>query len=450
MNSIPRDLPLPLPLPEEWLAFLIVPALLLHLLFVNLTVGAAILSVVFEIAGHRRPRYDRLARRIAETITVNKSLAVVLGIGPLLMISLLYTPQFYAANSLTGHAWVLLIPLITVAFLLAYVHKYTWLRWSAGRRKGRHLLVGVAMVACFLFIPLIFLTNINLMLMPDKWAEVSGFFSSLQLGNVFPRYLHFLAASLAVTGLFLVACFGRQGAAPVEGFTRAELVRHFYQWTFFVSCAQFFVGPLTLFTLRQQSFTSQMVLSILSGAAVGALALSLIAREIRRAPYPLGSRFWVITLLIGLTALQMGRGRHQYRESALTEHRQLVRARTAEFSALELATQMRLTSGLGAGESLTGPPSGRTVFLQVCGSCHSATSAVYAPALTEIYRLHRDHPENIVKWAKNPGKKRPQYPPMPSMEHLGDDALKAVADYMLLQGAPPPGQSKTGRSASAP
>ncbi len=450
MNSVPRDLPLPLPLPEEWLAFLIVPALLLHLLFVNLTVGAAILSVVFEIAGYRRPRFDGLALRVAETITVNKSLAVVLGIGPLLMISLLYTPQFYGANALTGHAWVLLVPLITLAFLLAYVHKYSWARWSTGRRKGRHLMVGVVMAACFLAIPLIFLSNINLMLLPDKWAEVSGFFSSLQFGNVFPRYLHFLAASVSVTGLFLVAWFGRKAAESVDGFTRAELVRHFYQWAFFVSCAQFFIGPLTLFTLREKAFSSPMLLAILSGAAVGAFALYLISCEIRRPTRPLGVRFWVIALLLGITAYQMGRGRHECREGALVEHHQQVRARSAEFAALELATQMRLTSGLGAGESLTGPPSGRTVFLQVCGACHSTTSAVYAPALTEIYRLHHDHPEAIVKWAKNPGKKRPQFPPMPSMEHLGDDALKAVADYMLVQGAPAQSPSKPGTGASAP
>jgi len=47
-------------------------------------------------------RYDALAQRIGATITVNKSLAVVLGVGPLLCINLLYTLYFYSANALTG------------------------------------------------------------------------------------------------------------------------------------------------------------------------------------------------------------------------------------------------------------------------------------------------------------------------------------------------------------
>ena len=58
MIPVPRDLPLPLPVPEWFLQFLIVPAFLLHLLFVNLTVGGALFSVIFEIVGLRFPRYD--------------------------------------------------------------------------------------------------------------------------------------------------------------------------------------------------------------------------------------------------------------------------------------------------------------------------------------------------------------------------------------------------------
>ena len=125
-QPVPRDLPLPLPLPEIALQLLVVPVFLLHILFVNLTVGAALFSVIFEYIGLTKPRFDKLALVISRTITVNKSLAVVLGIAPLLMLNLLYTSQFYAANALTGHAWVMLIPLITIAFLLSSLHQYTW------------------------------------------------------------------------------------------------------------------------------------------------------------------------------------------------------------------------------------------------------------------------------------------------------------------------------------
>ncbi len=116
-TPIPRDLMLPLPLSETELKLLAVPLFLLHILFVNLMVGGSLLAVIYEAVGRSSPRYDMMARRIAETITVSKSLAVVLGVGPLLVMNLLYTLHFYTANVLTGHAWALLVPLVSAAFL---------------------------------------------------------------------------------------------------------------------------------------------------------------------------------------------------------------------------------------------------------------------------------------------------------------------------------------------
>ena len=211
ITPVPRDLPLPLPLPEGVLSVLLVVFFLVHILFVNLMVGGSILVVVAEWLGQKSARWDRLGLAIAKTVTVNKSLAVVMGIGPLLCINLLYTLQWYSANALTGHAWLMIVPLVTVAFLLTYLHKYTWDTWTEGKKKTWHFLTGMAAALLFLSIPFIFLANVNLMLFPGEWEKVRGFFSSLTIGNVLPRYLHFLAASVAMSGLFLVGWLGRAG-----------------------------------------------------------------------------------------------------------------------------------------------------------------------------------------------------------------------------------------------
>jgi cytochrome c len=437
-QPVPRDLPLPLPLPEIALQLLVVPVFLLHILFVNLTVGAALFSVIFEYIGLTRPRFDKLALVISRTITVNKSLAVVLGIAPLLMLNLLYTSQFYAANALTGHAWVMLIPLITIAFLLSYLHQYTWSSWS-GRAKVRHLLVGAASGALFLFIPLIFLSNVNLMLLPERWAQTSGLFSSLQFGNVFPRYFHFLGASLALTGLFLAGRLGWR-SFPVEtelpGFSRAELIRLFYGWVFYVTSAQFLFGPLLLLTLDWTHVNGSLLLVLCAALALAAPAIWLLARELRASQPGIGPRYAVIAGCLSLTILGMGAGRHLYREAALSKQRQLIADRTVEFTGIEMATHMRLRAGLGAGESVLGPRSGKTVYDQVCSNCHQLNEAANAPSLVEIHRLYHGNPGGIVTWAKAPGKKRAQYTAMPSMGHLDAEELTRVADYMLLIARP--------------
>lgn len=114
---VPRDIPLPLPAPQAFLEVLLIVAFVAHILFVNLMVGGSLLTFALQLRGLRRPEFDRAAHVVASTVTVNKSIAVVLGVAPLLLINVLYTMHFYTANALTGIAWILLVPLISMAFL---------------------------------------------------------------------------------------------------------------------------------------------------------------------------------------------------------------------------------------------------------------------------------------------------------------------------------------------
>jgi cytochrome c len=428
-TPVPRDLPLPLPLPEGVLAFLLVIFFLVHILFVNLMVGGSVFVLVFELLGLRKKGYDDLAHEIAKTVTVNKSLAVVMGIGPLLCINLLYTIQWYSANALTGHAWLLIVPVVTVAFLLTYLHKYTWERWSEGPMKWVHLGVGAAATVLLLFIPLVFLANVNLMLFPSEWEKVKGFFSSLQIGNVFPRYLHFLAASLAMTGLFLAGWYGRKGAdlSALPDFTGPGLRRRFYRICWQVTLAQFLIGPLLLFTLPAVGITTKLYVIIFSGAAVGALTLYVLSRELKRDDAHIGGLYVPICILFSIVVLGMGSGRHVYREAALATHQQQIRERTEAYAAaLSEFNRNHANLPVTAGESA------EQLFMN-CAACHAPKVRLVGPSLAEISEIYTGNPDGIVAWAKAPGKKRPELPPMPPFAHLGDEKLRQIAEYMLAK-----------------
>jgi cytochrome c len=430
---VPRDLQLPLPLPESVLAVLLVVSFLLHILFVNLTVGSSLLTTIFEWLGHVRgeERYDKLSLRIADTITVNKSAAVVLGIGPLLCINLLYTVQFYSANTLTGHAWVLIVPLVSAAFLLGYLHKYTWYRWKTGPRKIWHLLLGSSVALLFLFIPLIFLSNVNLMLFPDRWAEVRGFFSSLLIGNVFPRYCHFLCATVALTGLFFAGWFGRSSfpLAKLEGFNHGDLMRLCYRIAFFATLAQFIVGPVLLFTLPSIGLSKELYFFILGGAVLGFFVVYLISRQMNKEKVHIGKSYLFICLVFSAIVLSMGTGRHLYREGALADQKALIKQRTLAYEAHLKDFSDQVASG-----RIQMTPTGERLFLS-CASCHATDKVLAGPSLVEIAQIYKNNPDGIVAWAMAPGRKRPGMAPMPSFSALGPDKLKMIATYMLEVGS---------------
>lgn len=432
-TPIPRDIPLPLPASQGLLEGLLIVAFIAHIFFVNLMVGGSILVLGFEIRGLRDKDFDKLARALATTVTVNKSLAVVLGVAPLLLINVLYTVHFYTANALTGTAWILLIPVIATTFLLLYLHKYTWDRLEA--QKGIHIaILGIA-VALFLVIPLVFLANVNLMMFPERWTGVRGFLSALTLPNVFPRYLHFLCASLILTSLFGVWYFGRSKFPADETFerlTKPILRRIFYSIAFAVSLAQFIVGPLVLFTLPSKGFHMSVVMTVLIGAGIAIPAVWMMWKELS-VTEPHGKRLPYILACLSVTVLCMASGRHMYRLVALSQHRADMRVATKQW--VDDSAQAAYDLRMGRERTVAGVSDGQHLFQNTCAACHSVNQRLVGPSLTEIAQIYAGDPDGIVTWARAPGKKRADAPQMPPFASMGDERLREIAEYMLQAGS---------------
>ncbi|MGE5235045.1 MAG: c-type cytochrome [Acidobacteriota bacterium] len=428
---VPRDIPLPMPVSPLTLEVLIVFLFLLHILFVALMVGGSLLTLVFEVRGRRDRELDTLAREIGRTVTVNKSMAVVLGVGPLLVMNLLYTMYFYSANALTGAAWIMIVPLVTVAFLLTYAHKYSWelLR----DRKGLHIAIGAAAAGLFLAVPFIFLTNINLMLFPERWPTVHGFFSALVLPNVLPRYLHFLTASLAITGLFLAGWFGRRGYPAEEIFgrlDRVELRRRFTSLALGATVLQLLFGPLLFFTLPSRGLSWPLAFNIAAGVSLAIAVMWLLWREVTVPQAALGRRYFTAAVLLTGTVIFMGYGRHLYRERAVAPHRAQMASATQTWADEVLAAEMRAATGRQrTTEEATMSP-GERVFRSICMGCHAPTTRLVGPPLVEVARIYKGNPAGLAAWVRDPGKKRPDYPQMPPIR-LTQDQYTAVADYVL-------------------
>ena len=434
-TPVPKDIPLPLPLPEWLLVFLLVVSFLVHILFVNLMVGGSLLTLWSQIKGLKNKEYDILAHEIASTITVNKSMAVVMGIAPLLCINVLYTIYFYSANALTGLMWLAVIPLVIVAFLLTYLHKYTWKVLE--NHKAIHISILAVAVAIFMFIPFIFLTNINLMLFPEKWALVKGFFSAMTLPNVFPRYFHFIFASLSITGLFLHWYMGRENY-PFETifptFTRYELKKKGYSLTLVASVIQFLIGPLVLLTLPSKGLGWNLVLVIFTGASIALPAMWMMWKGIKGDETTIDKDFKKVLILMTITVVLMGSGRQIYRANALEKHRALVKLKTEEFQQIkkEAIAKSKEVIAKESTANLTEAQKGENVFKQNCTACHKPDVKLVGPPVIEMASIYKGNKAGLQSWIKKPGKKRPDYPQMPSFEsQLNQEQLDQLSEYIL-------------------
>lgn len=208
---ISSDNPLPIPAPIGLLEILIIATFIFHIIFVNFTISLTAGAVGLEITSmvKKNSLFDKMAQICSIHASIHKSIAVVLGVGPLLIVSVLYTQYFFSSTILIGKAWMSLLILLITAFLLLYIYKFTWDKYQT--KKLFHISIGFLAMLILFFVPLIFIVNVTSMLYPDRWGEAKGFFESLvYYPQIWQRYLHFMLASLATGGFYMFVYFTYQ------------------------------------------------------------------------------------------------------------------------------------------------------------------------------------------------------------------------------------------------
>jgi len=116
-----------------------------HIAFVHLTLGAAGLSIY---AFHKRaenPNWERLSIAMTKVAKVGVSLLIVLGVAPLLFTQVIYDPQWYASNVLSGRWTIAFIFTLIVAYCAWFVFYYAN---HEGAKRHIGLYAWVALAGC--------------------------------------------------------------------------------------------------------------------------------------------------------------------------------------------------------------------------------------------------------------------------------------------------------------
>ena len=140
---------------------------------------------------------------------------------------------------------------------------------------------------------------------PSFFAAMTG------VGNVFPRYAHFLLASVAITGFWVALWWGR-AASPFEGPERAEVVRFGARWALGATAAQFLAGPIVLVTLPRGALTGTVIAVLAVGILFGLGSLFALLDTLRGT-----DRMRRAAVFLAITVGCMGVARHFVREALL-------------------------------------------------------------------------------------------------------------------------------------
>ena len=208
-------IPLPDTIPAPaWLFLLLdMVTFLLHILVINVVLGGSLIMLFARFGKSDVTSPDNFFGVLINKIPTSVALGVNLGVVPLLFLQVIYGHLFYSSSVLMGIYWILVIPILIIAYYSAYVHA-----------KNQKLARAAIMITSLLLLYIGFMqvNNLSLMTQPEKWGayfqDRGGTILNVNDPVFIPRYLHFVTASIAVAGLFMALVWSiRTRKNPEQG-----------------------------------------------------------------------------------------------------------------------------------------------------------------------------------------------------------------------------------------
>ncbi len=257
---------------------LYVLTLIIHVLFMNYVLaGSAYLAIVSLFTGGPKVERQRrpISMKLRDWMPAMLSGAITAGVAPLLFIQVLYKKEFYTANLLLFHRWMIIVPVLIVGFYLLYLLKS---RRIGGWPVALRVAVGFGALLCFAFTGYSWTENHLLSTQPQtEWIE---FYESgavlYQNSDLLPRLAVWFSGSIA-TMITMVAWqmryAHRRGETCPEAETRRLAAMAFFGIGLSIICgAIYFMN--TSGTVRDQ-ITGPVAGPYLQAAIAGLILQSL-------------------------------------------------------------------------------------------------------------------------------------------------------------------------------
>ncbi len=182
-------------IPVHWLWFevLLIVTFFIHMILMNFILGGSLLTVWDLLRG-------KLEKKASGSIPTLIALTINFGVPPLLFVQVLYGHLFYTSSVMLAVPWILVIPVLILAYYGAYLFTNKVDKAPGWSKAG--LVISSLLL---LYVAFMFVNNNTLSVRPELWGmyfeNPGGWNLNLAEPTLFPRYLHFIMAALAIGAL---------------------------------------------------------------------------------------------------------------------------------------------------------------------------------------------------------------------------------------------------------
>ena len=400
---------------------LLIIMFLLHLPYIGMFIGSSFFSVGFNISGRRtnNPMHTTFARDLIDMMAFNKSIGIILGVLPLLVIALIYSQILHKGNAITLPYLINSFLPIILGLIFVYIYKYT-----IRLEKDIFSLMGAIGVLLLLAGYFVFIASISRFQDPEKWTFIKNSFQLLIGTNAMGSYLAFLTSSFAITGIGIIFFFFSWGKKLKDA--DSDYAIYVKKFGLIIGVIFTLLTPLFivfgLINLPDIAYSNTLIIMSILLMILLALVTNLLAKMLQGSPTRLGTHAFVLFIIVFLVMiLNSGIAR----ENSLQEH--------TKFLALEsqaMLAKIIPERAVEAGGGITDYAKGESVFKRVCSSCHRFDQKIVGPAYVTVLPKYENNIQNLIEFVSHPQKVNSDYPAMPSLG-LKITEIEAVAGYLL-------------------
>jgi cytochrome c len=374
--------------------------------------------------------YRYLAKDLIDGLVRRKSVILIFGVVPLIIISFIFTQLYFPHAVLSPFVWFYIMVIAIVSFILLSLYHNGLLlsRASFFFYTGAGLAgVGLLFMAYFFFIH-----GISLALYPEKWAFIENPFQITFSPNAFVKYGHFLAFSFAWTGatllLFpLTRSEAKESRNEIANQEKPDYISFVRKLGIALSLPFSLILPILLLlniaTLPDIARSSHVYIF----SMVAVLLLFFISLFLLLMLQGKEKNFGILIFsLFLLSFLVWAVSDHGTRGEALKEpiSGMMTQAEEAQKERGLLQKQEVVEVSAQPGKS------GEEIFNERCAACHRFDEDILGPPLKTVLPKYKSNKDALESFIANPYKIDPSYPAMPRLG-LTQQEIDRVTNYVL-------------------
>lgn len=423
--------------------YLLVLANLLLVPYLSVLTGSLIFSLYFKKQAEKRTNSNayRFSKELVDLVTFNKSVAIALGIVPLISSAFGYAQLLHLSNFQIPNFLLLAALFLLASVVMVFTFKYSFhfkdifkvadekgigstefekeqiSKYSANTNSMNKKAGTIALYST-IFAIYFYVGAVQLAIDSERWSSNTNIFSIIFSLSTAVNFLQFFIGSLALTSVVVLYKYFRPNSESKGEGEYFEYIKKFSLSNALILSIAFPLMIALGTVVKTKVALSFMVFAYAISAVLLLLLISsliyLMLKE-NHLKYSLAVLFLYVVVFSLLVI------KDQYAFDTSTKKQFAVLA--ANYT--EYETNLKAEFGVG-GVTI----SGVDIYNGRCIACHNFDKKIVGPPYNETLPKYEGKKAELVKFILNPVKINPAYPAMPN-QGLKPKEAEAIADYIL-------------------